>query len=87
MTENELNYYLKRIINRYKYKMKDKNKLIEYYLKIIDEVEKVRTKNNMNWMDILHLAFIYAPNEAKKMMKKIDHEDNRISALVKQISE
>ena len=41
----------------------------------------------MNWMDILRLAFIHAPNEAKKMMKKIDHEDNRISALVKQLSE
>ena len=67
--------------------MKDKNKSIEYYLKIIDEIEKVRTKNNMNWMDILHLAFIHAPNEAKKMMKIIDHEDNRISALVKQLSE
>ena len=67
--------------------MKDKNKSIEHYLKIIDEIEKVRTKNNMNWMDILRLAFIHAPNEAKKMMKKIDHEDNRISALVKQLSE
>ena len=67
--------------------MKDKNKKVEYYLKIIDEIEKVRTKNNMNWMDVLRLAFTHAPQEAKKLMKKIDHEDNRISGLVKKLSE
>jgi hypothetical protein len=67
--------------------LKDKNKQIEHYLKIIDEIEKVRSKNNMNWMDVLRLAFIHAPEEAKKLMKKIDHEDNRISYLVKKLSE
>ena len=44
---------------------------IEHYLKIIDEIEKIRTKNNVNWMDVLRLAFIHAPEEAKKLMKKI----------------
>jgi len=67
--------------------MKDRNKQIEHYLKIIDEIEKVRNSNNMNWMDILRLAFTYAPEEAKKLMKKIDLEDNRISVLVKKLSE
>lgn len=59
----------------------------DYYLKIIDEIEKLRTRNNVNWMDILRLAFREAPEEAKKMMKKIDHEDTRISDLVKKLSE
>ena len=27
------------------------------YLKIISEIEKVRKKNNKNWMDILRMAF------------------------------
>ena len=27
------------------------------YLKIISEIEKVRKKNNKNWMDILRVAF------------------------------
>ena len=66
--------------------MKSKNKQIEYYLEIIDEIEKVRSGNNMNWMDILRLAFTHAPEEAKQLMKKIDHEDNRISELVKKLS-
>ena len=67
--------------------MKDKKKQIEYYLKIIDEIEKISTKNNVNWMGMLRLAFKHVPEEAKELMKKIDHEDNRISALVKKLSE
>ena len=67
--------------------MDNKNKQIEYYLKIIDEIEKVRTQNNVNWMDILRLAFKYAPEEAKGLMKTIDKEDNKISELIKKLSD
>ena len=63
-----------------------KRKLDHEVLNIIDEIEKVRSGNNMNWMDILRLAFTHAPKDAKELMKKIDHEDNRISELVKKLS-
>ena len=66
--------------------MKIKNNSIEYYLGIIDEIEKIRTKNNVNWMDVLRLAFIHAPEEAKELMKKINKEDNRISDLFDKLS-
>ena len=66
--------------------MEYKKKKIKYYLKIIDEIEKVRTKNNVNWMNVLRLAFTHAPEEAKELMKKIDHEDTRISNLIKELS-
>ena len=66
--------------------MKNKNKQIEYYLEIINEVEKVRTKNNINWMDVLRLAFSHAPEEAKRLMKKINQEDNKISKLFDKLS-
>ncbi len=66
--------------------MKNSNKSTDYYLSIIDQIEKVRTKNNMNWMDILRLAFIHSPEDAKKLMKKIDLEDNQISDLVKKLT-
>ena len=66
--------------------MKDKNNKIEQYLKIIDEIEKIRTTNNVNWMDVLRLAFIHAPDEAKKLMKKINEEDNKISDLFEKLS-
>ena len=66
--------------------MKNQQKKIKQYLNIIDEVEKVRTTNNVNWMDVLRLAFIHAPEEAKKLMKKINEEDNRISELFEKLS-
>jgi len=59
----------------------------EDYLKIIDEIERVRTRNNVNWMDILRVAFRHAPDEARVIMGKINKEDNRISDLFKQLSE
>ena len=60
---------------------------IEKYLKIIDKIENVRTKNNVNWMDVLRLAFIHAPQDAKKLMKKINHHDKQISDLFEKLSE
>ena len=56
------------------------------YLKIIDQIEKIRTKNNVNWMDLLRLAFKYSPNEAKKLVRRINIDDNKISNLFKKLS-
>ena len=56
------------------------------YLKIIDEIEKVRKTNNINWMDILRIAFKYAPEEAKNLMEKINKEDKKISILLKKLT-
>ena len=67
--------------------MDNKKRSIEYYLNIIDEVEKVRTKNNVNWMDVLRLAFKHAPEDAKNLMKRINKEDGRISELFKKLSD
>lgn len=55
-------------------------------LEIIDEIEKIRNKNNVNWMDILRVAFKYAPEEARTIMTKINTDDNKISELLKQLS-
>ena len=66
--------------------MGNKNKKIENYLNIIDKIENIRSHNNINWMDVLRLAFKHAPEEAKKIMKKINEEDNRISELFEKLS-
>ena len=60
---------------------------IKYYLGVIDEIEKVRSKNNVHWMDVLRLAFKHSPGEAKKIMKNINSEDDRISELFKKLSD
>jgi hypothetical protein len=54
-------------------------------LSIIDKIEKVRAKNNANWMDILRLAVDYAPDKAINLMKKINKKDQAISRLFSKI--
>ena len=56
------------------------------YLKIIDQIENIRKKNNKNWMDILRLAFKHSPNNAAKIMLSIYKDDQKISKLVKKLS-
>ena len=53
--------------------------------KIINKIEKIRSKNNTNWMDLLRLAFKYAPVEAKKLIKKINKDDKKISNLLRKL--
>ena len=56
------------------------------YLKIISKIEKIRSKNNVNWMDILRLAFKLDPKEASKIMKKINHDDKQIATLLSKLA-
>jgi hypothetical protein len=41
------------------------------YLQIISQIENIRKKNNVNWMNILRIAFKYNPKAAAKIMSKI----------------
>ena len=63
-------------------KIKSKKEMI----KIINQIQKVRNKNNINWMDIIRLSINLAPNQTVKILKKINNQDNKISKLFKKIS-
>ena len=60
--------------------MKKNNKL-----KVIDQIEKIRSKNNTNWMDLLRLAYKKAPKESATIMSNIYKDDSKISSLVKKL--
>ena len=64
-----------------KKKSKSKN-----YLQIISQIENIRKKNNINWMNILRIAFKYNPKAAAKIMSKIYLDDKRIGILVKKLT-
>tara|TARA_B100001029_G_C15022793_1_gene431679 strand:+ start:641 stop:823 length:183 start_codon:yes stop_codon:yes gene_type:complete len=55
------------------------------YKKIIDQIQKVRSKNNINWMNILKLAFELDSKKASKIMKKISYDDKKIQNLLKKL--
>ena len=66
-----------------KFKKKINKEKIKYYLKIIDRIEKTRSKNNFNWMNILRISLKNAPEETLKVMKKINIADTKILKLNK----
>jgi len=49
--------------------------------KIIDQIENIRKKNNTNWMNILRIAFKYAPKETSRIFSQINKRDKSISKL------
>jgi hypothetical protein len=57
------------------------------YLTIISKIEKIRSKNNVNWMNILRLAFKLDQKSATKIMKKINYDDKKISNLLNKLSD
>tara|TARA_B100001059_G_scaffold236772_2_gene290151 strand:- start:16475 stop:16669 length:195 start_codon:yes stop_codon:yes gene_type:complete len=54
-------------------------------LKIIDKIQKIRQKNNRNWMNLLRLAFKKDPKNASIILSKITSMDKQISSLTAQL--
>jgi hypothetical protein len=79
--------------NNYKIFKKTKNffvmrkkSFIKEKIKIIDQIKNVRSKNNINWMEILKVAFKHAPDESSKILGKIFQEDKKITKLTKKLT-
>ena len=51
-------------------------------IKLIMQIQNIRKKNNVNWMDMLRLAFKHNPKAAAKIMSNIYSDDKRVSNLV-----
>ena len=63
--------------------MKSKKK--SNYLKIIKQIENVRSKNNKNWMDLYRLSLAVAPEQSIKIIKKIIHRDKSVTKLAEKL--
>ena len=55
------------------------------HIKIVNKIQKIRSKNNVNWMDILRLAFKHDPKNAAKIMSNVYTDDQRVSSIVKKL--
>ena len=55
------------------------------YKKIIHQIEKIRSKNNTSWMQILRIAFKHSPKETAKVLSKIYLDDKKINKLAKKL--
>ncbi|WP_071675537.1 hypothetical protein [Nioella nitratireducens] len=60
---------------------------IEEKLKLIDAIEQVRTKNNVNWMNLLRVALKADPAGTLELVREINTKDNEISELFAKLGE
>ena len=61
-------------------------KISQKYIRVIDQIELVRKKNNSNWMDILRVAYSFAPEKTATIMARIYKDDSKISSLAKKLT-
>ena len=54
-------------------------------IKLINQIQKIRSKNNKNWMDIVKLALQLDFNSTTKILNQIYKEDSRIGKITKKI--
>ena len=76
--------------NIYKTVLKyQKEKLIKINnkLKILNEIEKTRKNNNVNWMNILRHSVKNSPNQTLRILNSINIDDDKISKLFKKLNE
>ncbi|MAV05707.1 MAG: hypothetical protein CMI71_01735 [Candidatus Pelagibacter sp.] len=62
-------------------------KKIKKGLKIINQIQKIRSKNNKNWMDLLKLSLKLDFKSTSKILKEIVKDDRKISNLAQKISD
>ena len=65
--------------------MKKNLKKIKQGLKLVNQIQKIRRKNNKNCMDLLRLSLKLDFNLTSKILKEICKDDKRISNLAQKI--
>jgi len=71
-------------INKYN---REKNNIINRKLNLLNEIEKTRKKNNVNWMNILRHSIKNSPSKTLKILNSINSDDDIISKLFKKLNE
>jgi hypothetical protein len=61
------------------------NSKIKKSITIINKIQKIRSANNRNWMDLLKLALKLDFNSTVKIVSKIYEDDTRICKLAEKI--
>ena len=60
-------------------------KKIKKSLKLINQIQKIRSKNNKNWMDLVKLSLQLDLKKTTKIHSEIYKYDNQIGKITKKI--
>lgn len=69
------------------WKIKIKDLVMRNDEDIINDIQKIREKNNTHWMDIVKLAFEVAPVESRSIFKKIKYCDEKVNELLRELAD
>ena len=61
------------------------NKQYKNSIKLVNKIEKIRSKNNKNWMDIVRLLLRLDFKETSIILYQINNHDKKISEMAKKI--
>lgn len=61
------------------------SKQLNKSIKIVKDIEKIRSKNNKNWMDLVRLSLKLDFKQTSKILYHINNQDKKISNLAKKI--
>ena len=62
-----------------------KNNKYRKSLKLVNQIQKIRSKNNKNWMNLLRLALKLNHKSTSKILSEIYKDDQRITKLAEKI--
>ncbi len=65
--------------------MKKVSKRINQGIKLVNQIQNIRSKNNKNWMDLLRLSLKLDFDKTSRIIKEICKDDQRISNIAKKI--
>ena len=54
-------------------------------LKLVNQIQRIRSKNNKNWMDLLRLSLKLDHKSTSKILYEIYKDDQKISKLAKKL--
>jgi hypothetical protein len=63
-----------------------KNQKIIKAIELVNKIQKIRSNNNKNWMDLLKLSLTLDLNKTSVILKNICKEDKKISELANKIN-
>ena len=65
--------------------MKKVSKKISQGIKLVNEIQNIRSKNNKNWMDLLRLSYDSNPKKTMVILTKILEKDKNLINLANQL--
>ena len=68
------------------YQGMNKKNLFKKNLVLINKIQKIKLKNNLNWMNLLKSCFKHDSKTSAKSFSNVFNDDKKISSLVGQLT-